>query len=100
MVLGLIYALIYTDVLINTDAEGPGGCAALTFDALSTTHEACLLIYRVSQDDQARATGNNPISPLELFTVASALWSRGCAPFGTSVAILVDNDLAAEAISK
>ena len=87
-------------MLIYTDAEGSGGRAALIFDALSETREACLIKYGVPEDEEAQAAGIDLISTLHLLTVVSALWPLNCAPAGASVFVFVGSDSAAQAITE
>ena len=65
------------DATIHSDAEGPGGRAALIFDARAKSQGARLLKYGVSSEEQARAKGTNLIFAIGLVSVASAFWSLG-----------------------
>ena len=52
------------DVIIYPDTEGSGKCAGLIFGVHSKSQGACLLTYKIPQEEKVQATGADLIFAL------------------------------------
>ena len=88
------------DLVLYTDAEGSGGCAALVFSTGPGSRCASLFKYKMPRVDQALANGTNLIFALELFTAVAALCALRKRARDAAVLIFMDNDAAAQVLTR
>ena len=84
-------------VLMNSNGEGSGCCAALSSSFSDNSKEPRLLATGVRRGDQVPFRSTNLIFALGLSSVVSVVWSSESGPYTGSARIVVDADAAARA---